>query len=134
MSPRALQVLIFLGFLATSCLSQAPAPAPTTVSPPPTALPPVTAETPSPTPVASPPVPVNEPTPAPTTSPITSPVASPPQTDAPAPVPSAGLTPTSAPAPGPDAVADAPGNAAWSNKAFLVGTAVAGALYAVVLA
>ncbi|KFK32816.1 hypothetical protein AALP_AA6G291200 [Arabis alpina] len=127
MSPKVFQVLIFLGFLATSCLSQAPAPAPTTASPP-TVLPPVTAETPSP--VASPPVPVNEPTPAPTTSPV----ASPPQTDSPAPGPSAGLTPTPAPAPGPDGAADAPGSAAWANKAFLVGTAVAGALYAVVLA
>ncbi|ESQ46156.1 hypothetical protein EUTSA_v10000303mg [Eutrema salsugineum] len=135
MSPKTLQVVIFLGFLATSCLSQAPAPAPTTVSPP-TVLPPVKAESPSP--VASPPAPVNEPTPAPTTapttSPTTSPVASPPQTDAPAPGPSTGLTPTSAPAPGPDTAADAPGSAAWANKAFLVGTAFAGALYAVVLA
>ncbi|KAF2618207.1 hypothetical protein F2Q68_00042084 [Brassica cretica] len=60
MSPKALQVVIFLGFLATSCLSQSPAPAPTTTVSPPTSLPPVTAETPSP--VASPPVPVSEPT------------------------------------------------------------------------
>ncbi|CAN8314756.1 unnamed protein product [Cochlearia groenlandica] len=129
MSLKALQVVFFLGFLATSCLSQAPAPSPTTVSPPPTALP---------SPVASPPVPVNEPTPSPTTaptiSPTISPIASPPQIDAPAPGPSVEVTPTSSPAPGPDSVADAPGNAAWANKAFLVGTAFAGVLYAVVLA
>ncbi|KAG7544639.1 hypothetical protein ISN44_As12g002130 [Arabidopsis suecica] len=140
MALKALQALIFLGLFATSCLAQAPAPAPITLLPPVESPSPVespTAEPPSP--FASPPVPVEEPTPVPTTpptvsppttSPTTSPVASPPKPHGLAPGPS-GPTPAPAPAPQLDGpVADS----AWTNKAFLVSTVIAGALYAVVLA
>ncbi|XP_010446566.1 PREDICTED: classical arabinogalactan protein 3-like [Camelina sativa] len=145
MALKTLQALIFLGVFATSCLAQAPAPAPMTLLPPvespspvitPTAQPPSPVASP-PVPVASPPVPVNEPTPVPTTpptvspptiSPTTPPMASPPKPDGMAPGPSG---PTPAPAPGPDAPE---ADSALTNKAFLVSTVIAGALYAVVLA
>ncbi|KAF8092131.1 hypothetical protein N665_0423s0016 [Sinapis alba] len=137
---KTLQALIFLGLFATSCLAQAPGPAPIMLLPPVESPSPVitpTAEPPSPVPVASPPVMVTEPTPAPATpptvssptkSPKTSPVASPPKPEGMAPSPS---VPTPSPAPAPEGpIADS----ALTNKAFLVSTLIAGALYAVVLA
>ncbi|KAG2319087.1 hypothetical protein Bca4012_054652 [Brassica carinata] len=141
---KTLQALIFLGILATSCIAQAPAPAPIVLLPPVESPSPVitpTAEPPSPVPVASPPVMVTEPTPAPATpptvssptkSPKTSPVASPPKPEGMAPSPSVPTpTPTPSPAPGPQGpIADS----ALTNKAFLVSTVIAGALYAVLLA
>ncbi|CAN7033655.1 unnamed protein product [Brassica rapa subsp. trilocularis] len=141
---KTLQAMIFLGLLATSCIAQAPAPAPIMLLPPVESPSPIitpTAEPPSPVPVASPPVMVTEPTPAPATpptvssptkSPKTSPVASPPKPEGMAPSPSVpGPTPTPSPAPAPEGpIADS----AFTTKAFLVSTAIAGALYAVVLA
>ncbi|CAN7133354.1 unnamed protein product [Brassica rapa subsp. narinosa] len=139
---KTLQAMIFLGLLATSCIAQAPAPAPIMLLPPVESPSPIitpTAEPPSPVPVASPPVMVTEPTPAPATpptvssptkSPKTSPVASPPKPEGMAPSPSV-PEPTPTPAPAPEGpIADS----AFTNKAFLVSTAIAGALYAVVLA
>ncbi|KAJ0252396.1 Classical arabinogalactan protein 3 [Hirschfeldia incana] len=139
---KAMRALIFLGLLATSCMAQAPGPAPTMVLPPVESPSPAmtpTAEPPSPVPVASPPVMIPEPTPAPATpptvspptkSPKTSPVASPPKPEAMAPAPS-GTTPTPSPAPAPEGpIADS----ALTNKAFLLSTIIAGALYAAVLA
>ncbi|CAH8382213.1 unnamed protein product [Eruca vesicaria subsp. sativa] len=156
---KTLQALIFLGLLATSCIAQAPAPAPIMLLPPVESPPPVitpTAEPPSPVPVASPPVMVTEPTPAPATpptdssptkSPYTSPVAYPPEHKGMAPSPSVPTptpTPTPTPAPAPEGPAPAPegpspapegpdADSALTNKAFLVSTLIAGALYAVVL-
>ncbi|KAJ4880161.1 Classical arabinogalactan protein 3 [Raphanus sativus] len=141
---KTLQALIFLGILATSCTAQAPAPAPIMLFPPVESPSPVitpTAEPPSPVPVASPPVMVTEPTPAPATpptvssptkSPKTSPVASPPKPEGMVPSPSVPTpTPTPSPTPAPEGpIADS----ALTNKAFLVSTVIAGALYAVVLA
>ncbi|KAJ0233496.1 hypothetical protein HA466_0281410 [Hirschfeldia incana] len=146
---KTMQALIFLGILATSCIAQAPAPAPIMLLPPVESPSPVitpTAEPPSPVPVASPPVMVTEPTPAPATpptvssptkSPKTSPVASPPKhgmapsPSVPTPTPTATPTPSPSPAPASEGpIADS----AFTNKAFLVSTVIAGALYAVVLA
>ncbi|KAK7366854.1 hypothetical protein VNO80_08855 [Phaseolus coccineus] len=142
MGSSAVQLLLILGLLATSCMAQAPGGAPsqppTTTPPPPPAAAPVPAPTAPATPPPSSAPPTTTPTPAPTPPAPTPPPASSPPSATPPPDQSPGSSSDAPPGPtSPPTGSESPPppSAAFSvSKAFVAGSALAGTFVAMVLA